>query len=244
MKSIILAAGYGTRLYPLTKERAKPLLPIRGKPIIEYIVRKIEHIEHVDEIFVVSNHRFYAQFKEWLDNFVANVPIHIIDDGSTNPNNRLGAIKDLALVLDQYAVNDDILVAGGDNVFSFSLKEFIDTAKTRKEHTYIGLFNMNGRLKAKKYGMVALDREGRVSAFYEKPEKLNGAKLVSMCLYYLPKEKVNWIQQYIQQGLNLDQIGSYFQWLIEKDPVYGHVFDGEWFDIGDIDSYTEAVCSF
>jgi len=244
MKSIILAAGYGTRLYPLTKDRAKPLLPVRGKPIIEYIVRKIEHIEQVDEIFIVSNHRFYAQFKEWADNFVSNVPIHIIDDGSTNPNNRLGAIKDLALVIDGYNIHDDILIAGGDNIFSFSLKEFIDSAKMRSEHTYIGLFNMNGKLKAKKYGMVALDRQGKVSAFYEKPEKLNGANLVSMCLYYLPKEKANRIQQYIDQNLDLDQIGSYFQWLVENDSVYGHVFDGEWFDIGDIESYTEAVCSF
>ncbi len=244
MKSIILAAGYGTRLYPLTKDRAKPLLSIRGKPIIEYIARKIEHIDQVDEIFIVSNHKFYDQFKEWLDNFVCNVPIHLIDDGSTNPQNRLGAIKDLALVFDKYQIDDDLLIAGGDNIFSFSLKQFIDEAKARNTHTYIGLFNLNGRLKAKKYGMVALDKEGKVSAFYEKPDKLNGAKLVSMCLYYVPKEKVNWINTYIDQGHSLDQIGTYFQWLIDKDSVYGHVFDGEWFDIGDIDSYTEAVCSF
>ncbi|MBN2120512.1 MAG: nucleotidyltransferase family protein [Candidatus Omnitrophica bacterium] len=244
MKVIILAAGYGTRLYPLTKDTAKPLLPVKGKPIIEYIVGKVQLIEEVSEIFVVTNHRFYKQFKEWLNNLISSIPITLIDDGSLNQNDRLGAIKDLAFVIEGQKINEDILVVGGDNLFDFCLCEFVEYARNFRNASTIGVYNLNGRYKPGKFGVVSLDAEKKVISFYEKPSNGSASRLISMCLYYFPKEKVHLIQDYIKNGNVLDKAGSYIQWLAQTDKVYGHMFEGRWLDIGDVDSYTEAVCSF
>ncbi|MCK4810138.1 MAG: nucleotidyltransferase family protein [Candidatus Omnitrophica bacterium] len=244
MKAIILAAGYGTRLYPLTKERAKPLLPIRGKPIIEFIVNKVQLIEEVEEIFIVSNNRFFKQFQQWLDNFNSETPIKLINDGSLNHKDKLGAVKDLAFVCEKENIDDDLLVLGGDNLFSFSLDEFVDFTKKLRPNNVIGVYNLNGKLKANKFGIVKMDNTSKVIEFFEKPNQLNGSQLISTCLYFFPKEKVSLIKEYFQADNDLDKIGSYLEWLSQRDSVYGYTFQGDWFDIGDLDSYTEAVFTF
>jgi glucose-1-phosphate thymidylyltransferase len=223
---------------------AKPLLPIRGRPIVEYIVANVQLLEEITQIFIVTNHRFYKDFKEWVDNFANTVPVELIDDGSHSHKEKLGAVRDLALVLEEEDTNDDLLVIGGDNLFSFTLDEFVDFAKKVRPSSLIGIYNLNGKLKPNKFGVVKLDKQSKVMEFYEKPQNLNGHKLVSMCLYFFPKEKTSLIREYIKEGNNLDKIGSYIQWLSKKDTVYGYSFEGDWFDIGDIDSYTEAVFTF
>ena len=259
MKSIILCAGYGTRLYPLTKDTPKALLPIRGKPILEYICDKITSLDNVDEVFIVVNGRFFEQFKRWLNNYPASIPIRLVNDGSRNHKDRLGAVGDLALVVKKYNINDDILVLGGDNLFDFSLSEFIKHSLNINPNPLIGIYNLKGS-RIKKYGVVKTDREGRIIDFYEKPSHLNGSSLVSLCLYYLPKEIFSSLDEYINYTQhptpknlyptpstlhpNLDSIGNYIKWLVKNHKVYGYKFSGNWFDIGDIDSYTEAVCSF
>jgi len=270
MKSIILCAGYGTRLYPLTKEAPKALLPIRGKPILEYICDKIQLLDGVTEVFIVVNGRFFGQFKAWLDNYPARLPVKLINDGSKNHKDRLGAVRDLALVVDEENITDDILVIGGDNLFDFGLTEFIKHSLNVSPNPLIGIYNLDGKCKAKKYGVVKTNERGRVIDFYEKPARLNGSRLVSLCLYYLPKETLSSLDTYISESLNanitanrysltaknnltadryplnanLDSIGNYIKWLANKSEMYGFTFKGTWFDIGDIDSYTEAVCSF
>ena len=244
MKCILLAAGYGTRLYPLTKDTAKPLLPIRGKPIIEHIVEKVQVLDNVDEIVVVSNHRFHSDFVKWAENCPCTIPIKVIDDGSTNVNDRLGAIKDLALAIEKASIHDDILIIGGDNIFDFSLEDFISHAFEKKPNTIIGAFNLNGKTTAKKFGMVALDKNHRVVQFLEKPEHVDPHHLVALCLYFLPKEKVQRLYEYLGHGHDQDAIGNFFKWLAQHDHVYGYSFNGTWLDIGDIEAYSEAVMIF
>jgi len=244
MKCILLAAGYGTRLYPLTKDTAKPLLPIRGRPIIEHIINKVETVDGIDEIVVVSNHRFYGDFVKWADNCPSRIPIKIVDDGSTNVNDRLGAIRDLALAVEKAEVNDDILIIGGDNIFDFSLTDFISQAFQKKPNTIIGAFNMNGKTQAKKFGMVTLDKNKKVVEFLEKPDKVKPEHLIALCLYFLPKEKLSRLNEYLGHGHDHDAIGNFFKWLAQHDTVYGYSFEGMWLDIGDIDAYTEAVMIF
>ncbi|RKY38959.1 MAG: nucleotidyltransferase family protein [Candidatus Omnitrophota bacterium] len=244
MKAVILCAGYGTRAYPLTINRAKALLPVRNKPIIEFIVKKVQLLKEVDEIFVVTNHRFYGDFKRWQESFFSRIPIEIVDDGSTTLKNKLGAIKDLVFVIEKEEIDDDLLVIGGDNLFDFSLSEFIDFAKEKEFKSLIGVYALNGRLKPTKFGIVKLNEERKVVGFYEKPAKLNGSRIISTCIYFFPKEKLSLIKEYIEKGYDTDKIGSYIEWLTKRDEVYGYEFNGTWIDIGDIDSYTQAVFMF
>ncbi|MFC1514972.1 nucleotidyltransferase family protein [Candidatus Omnitrophota bacterium] len=246
MKAIILAAGYGTRLYPLTKDIAKPLLPIRGKPIVEYIVNKVQHISDVDEIIVVCNDKFHKQFQKWVDNCASMVPITLVNDGSRNEHDKLGAISDLAYVYGTRKIDDDVIVLGGDNIFDFCLSEFIEFARSTRGGNTVGIYDMDGKYKPGKFGVVKLADNRRVIDFIEKPQGTNGSKrhLVSMCLYYFPKEKISMIDEYARLGHDLDKIGSFIQWLAKEDNVFGHVFDGTWLDIGDIDAYAEAVYTF
>lgn len=249
MKALILAAGYATRLYPLTKGIPKPLLTIRRKPIIEYIISKLESLKQLDQIFIVTNQKFFKQFQSWLDNSPSIKPIKLLNDGSTNEKNRLGAMRDVALVLTQENINDDVLVIGGDNLFSATLNEFIDFAKDIRPNNAIGVYNLNGKYESNRYGIVKLDENKKIIEFCEKPSNaneatLNSSTLVSMCLYFFSKEKISLIQEYLKEGNDIDKAGSYIQWLSTRDTVYGYMFQGAWLDIGDIDSYTEAVFTF
>jgi len=244
MKAIILCAGYGTQVSPLTKDTPKPLLSVRGKPIIEYIVNKISSLEKVDEIIVVTNQKFLLKFRQWLLDFHSRIPVKIVSDGSLSNKDRFGAIRDLDFIVKKENLNDDLLVVGGDNLFNFELDVFIKSSSDRKSDASIGIYDLNGRTRANKYGIVYLDKESKVTNFDEKPSRLNGSRLVSLCLYFLPKDTLSLIGSYLSTNNDSDSIGNYIKWLAKNYNVYGFNFDGDWFDIGDIDSYTEAVCSF
>lgn len=244
MKVVILAADYQTRFCPLTKGTARPLLPIRGRPVIEYIVNKAQLLEDADEIFIVTNGHFFRKIKNWLDNFASSLPIKLINDGSVNHKDRLGAIKDIAYVCDKENIADDLLVIGSDNIFSSPLDEFVDFAKLSRPHNVIGTYGLNGKLKPGKFGVVKMDENKKIIYFYEKPARLNGSTAVSMCLYFFPKERTHLIKEYIKEAKDFTGAGNYIQWLTARDTVYGYPFGGLWLDIGDADSYTEAVFTF
>jgi len=244
MKCILLCAGYGTRLYPLTKDTAKPLLPVRGKPIVEFILDKVSCLDNADKVYVVTNHRFYDQFVRWQKTCNCRIPVEIIDDGSLNNKDRLGSIGDLRLVIEQKQIHDDIMVIGGDNIFSFDLDLFKDKAVNAQDSSYIGVYNLNGRMEANKYGVVSLTDTGEVSSFKEKPKIIDKSHLVSMCLYYFSREKLPLLERFVNESRDHDRFGDFIQWLVANDKVSGHEFFGDWYDIGDIDSYTEAICTF
>jgi glucose-1-phosphate thymidylyltransferase len=244
MRCIILAAGYGTGLYPLTKDTAGSLLPIRGRPIIEHIVNKVKPVKGVSEILIVTNARFFQQFREWADNFSCPIPIKLIDDGSCSYNARSGALKDLSLVLEGEGFKRDVLVVGGDNIFSSSLGGFMDYALSVRPDPLVGVYNLGKDRKARKFGIVYFDETGRVVDFHEKPSSLNGSRFVSLCLYFFPKETLCLLPEYVKTNGVSGFMGNYIKWLSLQRSLRAYEFKGEWLDVGDRDSYTRAVCSF
>lgn len=240
MKALILAAGYATRLYPLTKEYPKPLLEVGGKPVIDYIVDKLKTLDGLDEIIVVTNSKFILRFKKWAKDSKIKECLTLVDDLTCDLRDRRGAIGDMNFVIVKRRIKDDLLVIGGDNLFDGDLKKFLSFAKANRPNPIIGVYNINDIHKAKKYGVLKLDRKNKIIDFREKP-KTPHSTLIAMCLYYFPKEKLRLIRQYLKKRADRhDATGLYIDWLRKKSLVYGYVFDGRWYDIGHPNFYKEA----
>lgn len=239
MKALILAAGYGTRLYPLTKDTPKPLLKIKEKAILEYILNSLEEVRDIDEVYLITNNLFYEKFFEWAKNYKGRVKIDVINDGTTSNENRLGAVRDIEFVLKKKHIKDDILVAGGDNLFDLDLKDFTGFALTKRPHSIVSVCDINYISKAHLYGIVKIDEEDRIVGFEEKPKEPKST-LAAMALYFFPKEVLNLISCYLKEEAQTDAPGFFIKWLSVKDKVFAYIFNGHWFDIGSIDSYEQA----
>jgi glucose-1-phosphate thymidylyltransferase len=239
MKALILAAGYATRLYPLTKEYPKPLLKIEDKPIIDFIIDKLEKIDEIGEIIVVTNSKFIPRFRKWRQKLHTQKRINLVDDLTKSNADRRGAIGDIDFTINKKRVKDDLLVIGGDNLFDGDLEDFLLFAWT-KRNPVIGTYNIRNKINARKYGVLKLDKNKRVVDFKEKPKKPEST-LVAMCLYYFPKERLGLIKEYLKsRSRRTDATGLYIDWLRNKLAVYGFVFNGRWYDIGDHKFYNEA----
>ncbi len=241
MKVLILAAGYATRLYPMTLTQPKPLLDVAGKPMIEYVLDNLAPIGGIDRVYVVTNAKFAGHFQKWADHYratKAKLDFTIVNDGSTDDSNKLGAIGDLNLVLKKENVNDDLIVVAGDNLFSQSLAEFGKFCRA-KNAPVLGVYDVRSLTEAKKYGVVALDAEGKLSKFEEKPAN-PASTLIGIALYYYPKGTLPMIDQYIAEKNNPDQPGRLVQWLYPRTPVYTWTVPGLWYDIGSKETLEEA----
>ena len=244
MKALILAAGYATRLYPLTKKYPKPLLEVKGRPIINYIIEKIGLVSGIDEIYIVTNSKFISDFRKWAKTVKSPKKITLVDDLTKDNQDRLGAIGDIQFVINKKKIRDDLLVVGGDNLFSGSLQGFLDAAKKNIAPTGLGLYRLKRKNDASRYGVVKLDKLKRVISFMEKP-KHPESNLVAMCLYYIAKNYLNLINVYLhEEKRKTDATGSYIAWLKDKVDVYGYVFSGSWFDIGDYQYLNSAKENF
>jgi len=233
MKALILAAGYATRLYPLTKEYPKPLLEIKRRPIISYIVDKLDAVSAIDEIYVVTNSKFISFFRKWVKSVKSTKKITLVDDLTKNNQDRLGAIGDINFVIDKKNVDNDLLIVGGDNLFSGSLKGFLDFVKKNIQSVNIGLYRLKQKKDASRYGVASLNNQKKVVSFEEKPIHPQSC-LVAMCLYFIPKNCLSLIKEYAQdKKKKIDATGGYIAWLKDVTDVYGYVFKGSWFDIGD-----------
>lgn len=240
MDAILLCAGYGTRLYPLTKNQPKPLLPVGGRPMLDYVLDRVAEIPQLKKIFVVTNARFYTHFQEWVS-AKKNLNIQVVSDGTQNENERLGAIGDLSYVIQKFGMHEDLGVFAGDNLFHFNLKEFASFAESHRPHASIGVVDVKDLKLAGQYGIVKLDKNAQVLEFFEKPKK-PPSTLASTGIYWLPKEGTDLLDRYIQERHNADRLGDYMTWLAQKDRLYAYRFEGDWFDIGDLDSYRKADC--
>jgi glucose-1-phosphate thymidylyltransferase len=244
MKALVLAAGYATRLYPLTKDFPKPLLKVGNRPIIDYIVDKLEEIEEVGDIIVVTNSRFVRHFRRWAKARRSFKPISVLDDLTKSDSTKRGAIGDMHFSINKKRIKDDLLVVGGDNLFDGSLGGFLDFSRARKMCPVIGLHRLKDRSQASKYGVVRLDRRGRVLDFQEKPPRPKSS-LVAMCLYYFPRSRLGLIKRYMKsRSVKKDATGFYIDWLRRKQSVYGFIFEGRWFDIGHHSFYRQAKSTF
>ena len=240
MKALILAAGYATRLYPLTIEYPKPLLTVRHKHIIDYIIDKLETIERIDEIIVVTNSKFIARFRSWRRKHHFRKNISLVDDLTKDHDDRRGAIGDISFAVECERIKDDLLVVGGDNLFDGSLRQFLSFARTKEPYPVIGVYDIKDIREAKKYGIVKIDQKKQVIDFKEKPARPKST-LLAMCLYYFPKETLGLIREYLSGRKNKhDATGFYIDWLRKKVAVYTFVFNGRWYDIGDHKFYNEA----
>jgi glucose-1-phosphate thymidylyltransferase len=243
MKLLILAAGYATRLYPLTLNKAKPLLEVGGKPMIEHVLATTREIS-VEEVFVVTNNKFAADFEVWAKGFMRRdgAPrVTVLNDRSTSEQDRLGAIADIWFVIESANVRDDLMILGGDNLFDQKLDGFLKFARQRG--ATLGVYDVGDLELIKKYASVMLDETNRVVYFEEKPPQPK-TTLSAMCLYYYPKEMLPMIQKYLAEGNNPDQPGRLVQWLYTRRPVYGFQIKGRWLDIGGPESYELANRQF
>jgi glucose-1-phosphate thymidylyltransferase len=241
MKLIILAAGYATRLYPLTLTQPKPLLEVAGRPMIEHVLDHLEDMPELTGVVVISNEKFHGHFEKWAKEYQTKhpcFPIHVVNDKSTNADNRLGAIGDLVYALKDQSVDEDVVVVAGDNLFSQSIKAFGEFC-LNKNAPVLGVYDV-GRLEdTKKYSEVHTDMEGQITSFEEKPERPN-TTVIGIALYYYPKDLLTTIKQYVEDGHNPDQPGRLVQWLYPRMPVYTWSLPGLWYDIGSKETLEEA----
>jgi len=241
MKVLILGAGYATRLYPLTLNQPKPLLPVAGKPMIEYVLDNIAPIGGIDRVYVVTNEKFAGHFQKWSDQYRATkskLEFTIVNDHSTDDSNKLGAIGDMHLVITKEKVDDDLIVVAGDNLFSQSLEGFGAVCRQKKAPV-LAVYDVKSLEEIKKYNSITLDAEGKITFFEEKP-KTPTSTLTGIALYYYPKSSLPLIHQYMAEKNNPDQPGRLIQWMYQKTPVYTWTVPGLWFDIGSKESLEEA----
>ncbi len=238
MKCLILAAGYATRLYPLTENFPKPLLDVKGKTILDWLVDDIRTPGLVDEYAVVTNHKFAGHFRQWA----AGRPddkISVVDDGTSTNETRLGAVKDIQFAIDALSFDDDILVIAGDNVLDFSLVAFIEYARS-KGSSCIMRYNEPSEERLHKCGVVEVDSDDKVLNMVEKPSEPRSHWCCPPFYFYTRKD-ARLIPSGIAAGCGTDAPGSYIAWLCAQAPVHAMEMPGRRYDIGNLESY-RTVC--
>jgi glucose-1-phosphate thymidylyltransferase len=236
MKAIVLAAGYGTRLRPLTDTLPKELLHVGGRPIIDRILDRVADVAAVDEVHVVTNASKIDAFEAWA----AGRDVTLHDDLTTSNDDRLGAIGDVRFVVERAGLgDDDLLVVAGDNLFEFSLAEYVAFWREKGQGSAIAVHELADPSLASLYGVVELDPDDRIVGLEEKPERPRSA-LVSTATYLFSREHVAALGGYLDAGHPADPPGRFIEWLVEREPVYGFRFSEEWLDIGDHTQLLEA----
>lgn len=244
MIAIVLAAGYATRLYPLTKDVPKPLLDVAGRSILDRVVDNAEGVTDLREFVVVTNHRFVDHFQRWADarRSSSQRKVTVIDDGSTSNENRLGALGDLKLAVDvliEHGFDEPVLVLAGDNLFDFELSDFAAFAGERGSDC-ITAHRLDDVEALRRTGVVELTRDNRVLSFAEKPAEPRSTWAVPPLYVYRPETLKEELPIFLSENNESDAPGSFIPWLIQRKPVYAFPFTGDRYDIGNLDSYEAA----
>jgi glucose-1-phosphate thymidylyltransferase len=236
VKGVILAAGYATRLRPLTDDVPKHLLPVGGRPMLDWVLDRVREVPEVDALHLVTNSRFAPALSRWAESH--SVTVH--DDGTTSNEDRLGAVGDLQLVIEEARLDDELLVLAGDNLFEFSLPRFVEWWRVKSQpSSAVPLHDVGDLELATHYGIADTDAEDRIVRFVEKPSD-PASTLASTLVYLLPPEHVSLVHAYLDEGQSPDNAGSFLGWLAQREPVYGYRFDGAWYDIGNLAQLLEA----
>ena len=234
MKAIILAAGYATRLYPLTKNIPKALLKINGKHLIDFILEKLRSL-NLEEVYLITNKKFHKNFLEWGK----GKDVKIINDGTEFEHDRLGAVGDMYFVVRNEKIEDDLLVINSDNIFEFDIKDFLEFFPGKPK---LAFFNIKRKEEARNYGVIGLSKD-IITKFEEKPEIPFSTK-VSTGIYFFTRNETKLIKTYIMGGGEIDKTGDFIRWLINETDVYAYNTNGKWFDIGTKETFEEAKKAF
>ncbi len=243
MKALILAAGYATRLWPLTKNTPKPLLEVKGRPIIEHIAKHFSEIKGIEAIYIVTNEKFTQDFEDWASRYRSAIPIKVINDLTASNDDRLGAVGDMRYAIKETKIDDDLLVIAGDNLFEYRLSDF-QRFFLEKKASVVACKDMGSIEEVRgKLGVVEVDTSGRITGFEEKPEEPKSA-LASTACYIFTRVDIREIGQYIELGNRPDNAGDFVKWLSRHKPVYAFVFKEKWYDIGSFESLGKARGEF
>lgn len=237
MKCLILAAGYATRLYPLTKDFPKPLLEVGSKPILDWLIDDMAQTGLIDEYIVISNHKFVHIFEDWAEKH-HQVTIRVLDDGTSSNETRLGAVKDIQFAIEQLQLDDDLLVMAGDNLLDFSLSGFIQYAR-QKQATCVMRYYESDEARLHKTGVAEIDADDRILSMEEKPAQPKSHWCIP-AFYCYTREDARLISKGIEEGCGTDAPGSFIAWLCTQTPVYAWEMPGARHDIGSLESYEEA----
>jgi glucose-1-phosphate thymidylyltransferase len=234
VKCLILAAGYATRLYPLTENFPKPLLDVGGKTILDWLVDDLNTSGAIDEFVVISNHKFARIFEEWAAK--KKFRVTVVDDGTDTNETRLGAVRDIEFAINRQGLDTDMTVIAGDNVLDFSLTKFLDYCVEKKASCVMRYFEPDAKTLSKR-GVLELDGD-RVISMEEKPEK---PKTQWCCppFYYYTRKDAKRIGEALEDGCGYDAPGSFIAWLCQKSPVYAMEMPGSRYDVGNLESYTK-----
>jgi len=235
MKCIILAAGYATRLYPLTENFPKTLLEVKGKTILDWLVDDISSTNQIDEFIIISNHKYFDSFDKWIKAKKCSVEIKLLDDGTTSNENRKGAVADIQFAIDELKLNDDLLVIAGDNVLDFYLNNFINYFKEKKSTCIMRYFE-DSIEKLKRSATVEVDKDDKVLEMIEKPLEPK-SNWCSPAFYIYKKEDVLRVKEALNDGCSKDAPGSFINWLYERSLIYAMEMPGKRYDIGTLESY-------
>jgi len=235
LKAVILAGGYATRLYPLTRDRPKHLLEVDGRPLLELLLERLP-LGELDAVYVVTNAKFAERFREWAESYPTDVIV--LDDGTTSEEDRLGAIGDLQLVIESEGIDDDLIVAAGDSIFTERLDDFARFGRER-DAAAIAVYDVGNLEAMKQLSSIGVDADSRLVTFEEKPERPEST-LAGIALYFYPRAIVPLVGEYLAEGNNPDQPGRLIGWLYERTPVYAWRVPGRWFDIGTPETLAQA----
>ena len=240
MKCLILAAGYATRMYPLTENFPKPLLKVRDKTILDWLIEDIDSLHVIDTYVVISNHKYAHHFESWAQERKQNITV--VDDGTETNETRLGAVRDIQFAIEALGLDDDLLVIAGDNLLNFSLTSFIQYAIEKKTSCVMRYFEAS-REKLRKCGVATVDTDSRITGMVEKPAEPES----NWCIppfYYYTREDARLVKKGIAAGCGVDAPGSYIAWLCSQTPVHAMEMPGTRYDIGNLESYERAQTEY
>lgn len=233
MKCLILAAGYATRLYPLTENFPKPLLKVGKKTILDWLVDDLNTADLIDEYVVISNHKFANHFSSWAK--TKKMKITVVDDMTSTNETRLGAVRDIQFAMKQLNIDDDCLIIAGDNVLDFSLTKFVSYALEKKTSCVMRYYEKSDK-KLTKSGVLSVDKDDLVKEMEEKPS-LPKSHWCCPPFYFYTKEDSHRISEAIKEGCGVDAPGSFIAWLCKKTTVHAMEMPGSRYDIGNLESY-------
>lgn len=240
MKCLILAAGYATRMYPLTENFPKPLLKVQGRTILDWLIEDMDSLGIIDEYVVISNHKFAHHFDAWAKDRPQKITV--VDDGTESNETRLGAVRDIQFAIDTCKLDDDMLVIAGDNLLNFSLTKFIKYAMEKKTSCIMRYYEASEE-KLRRSGVASVDANDKIVDMEEKPAQ---PKDHWCCppFYYYTREDARLVKKGIEAGCGVDAPGSYIAWLCKQTTVHAMEMPGTRYDIGNLESYEKAQTDY